>query len=429
MKILLTNARVIDAKRDYPQSCQLLLEEGIIRAIGSDLQAEGEGALQLDCKGLAVLPGLVDMHSHLREPGYEYKETVASGTGAAASGGFTTICCMPNTKPVIDDTQKLQLLLDIIKKDGVVKVLPIAAVSVGQQSGMLTDMKGLMEKGAIAFSDDGQPVSSNHLMLEALKKAKEHGGLIIDHCEDHGLVNGGVVNQGEISKTLGLKGISALSEELPIMRDILLAKEADYKIHIAHVSTKGAVEFIREAKRKGIKITCEVTPHHIALDDSIITEGFTDCKVNPPLRSKEDVEAVKAGLQDGTIDAIATDHAPHHESEKGKDFYAAANGISGIESAFAVCYTELVEGGVLSLKELVAKMSSNPAEILNIDAGCITVGKAADLTIVDLNKAIQIDKNTFLSKGKNTPFHGRSYRGEIQYTIVNGKIVYQKEEL
>lgn len=425
MRLLIKNA-AIAAAGEYLDCCDILLEQGIIKVIGRDLKAEG--AQLLNCQGLTVLPGLVDLHSHLREPGFAYKETVSSGTRAAARGGFTTICCMPNTRPVIDEPAKLEHLLKLIKKDAVVRVLPIAAVSVGQQGHELTDMKTLAALGAAAFSDDGQPVSDNRLMLAALETAKQIDALIIDHCEDQSLVNGGVINKGYKSQELGLKGISALSEELPIMRDILLAQEADCRIHIAHVSTKGSVEIIREAKKKGIKVTCEVTPHHLALDDCIIEEGFTDCKVNPPLRSKEDVAAVKAGLKDGTIDAIATDHAPHHETEKGRDFYSAANGISGIESAFAVCYTELVEQGVLSIEELVSKMSYNPARILGVDAGLIAEGKAADLTIVDLNKSITIDKNTFLSKGKNTPFHGRSYKGEVLYTIVNGKIVYHKEE-
>jgi dihydroorotase len=426
MRLLIKNAAIADATAEYQEGCDILLEEGIIKEIGRDLKAEE--VRQLDCQGLTVLPGLVDLHSHLREPGYEHKETVASGTRAAARGGFTTICCMPNTKPVIDEPAKLKHLLELIKKDAVVKVLPMAAISMGQQSEKLTDMKALAEMGAAAFSDDGQPVRDNGLMLAALEAAKQIDALIMDHCEDHSLVNGGVINKGYQSQALRLKGISALSEELPIMRDILLAQEAGYKIHIAHVSTKGAVEIIREAKEKGIRVTCEVTPHHIAMDESMLEEGFTDCKVNPPLRSKEDVAAIKAGLKDGTIDAIATDHAPHHQTEKGGDFYTAANGISGIETAFAVCYTELVEHGVLSLKELTAKMSRNPAIILGMDAGCIAVGKAADLTIVDLNKEITIDKNTFLSKGKNTPFHGRRCKGEVIYTIVNGKMAYQKEE-
>ena len=427
MKILIKRACIVDSVVDYPKDSDVLIVDGMIKQIGQGLEVDADETI--DGTGLTLLPGLVDMHSHLREPGFEYKETVASGTKAAAKGGYTTICCMPNTKPIIDNEDTLKKLMEIINRDAVVNVLPIAAVSMGQQSQCLTEMKVLKEQGAIAFSDDGQPVSNNNVMLDALLKAKENGMLIIDHCEDHSLVKGGVINEGKKAKELGLPGISNLSEELPVVRDIMLAAEADYKIHIAHVSTKGTVDIIREAKKRGVKVTCEVTPHHIALSEDIITEGYTDCKVNPPLRSSEDVHAIKQGLSDGTIDAIATDHAPHHETEKGNDFSKAANGISGIETSFAVCYTELVEAGILSFKELVAKMSYNPCMILGINKGKIAVGETADVVIVDLSKINKIDKATFLSKGKNTPFHGRSYKGEVVYTIVKGEIKFNREEI
>lgn len=427
MKILIKRICIVDAVVDYPNINYVLIVDGIIKQIAKEIEIEADEII--DGARLTLIPGLVDMHCHLREPGFEYKETVASGTKAAARGGYTTICCMPNTKPVIDSEDTLKNLLEIIKRDAVVNVLPIAAVSMSQQSQYLTEMKKLKELGAIAFSDDGQPVSNNNLMLEGILKAKEIRTLIIDHCEDHNLVKGGVINEGKKSKELGLPGISSLSEELPVVRDIMLAAEADYKIHIAHVSTKGTVDIIREAKKRGIKVTCEVTPHHIALSDDIITEDYTDCKVNPPLRSLDDVQAIKQALRDGIIDAIATDHAPHHETEKTKDFYKAANGISGIETSFSVCYTELVETGFLSIKELVAKMSYNPSTILGFNRGKVAIGEIADIVIVDLNITNKIDKNTFLSKGKNTPFHGRSYKGEVVYTIVKGKIVYKKENI
>lgn len=427
MKILIKRACIVDAVADYPPYSDVLIVDGVISQIDHEIEVDADEVI--NGVGLTILPGLVDMHSHLREPGYEYKETVVSGTRAAARGGYTTICCMPNTKPVIDNEESLKKLLKVIETDAVVNVLPVAAVSMGQQSQCLTDMKILKELGAIAFSDDGQPVSNNGVMLAGLFKAKENNALIIDHCEDHSLVKGGVINEGKKAVELGLPGISNLSEELPVVRDIMLAAEADYKIHIAHVSTKGTVDIIRDAKERGIKVTCEVTPHHIALTNDIITEGYTDCKVNPPLRSFEDVQAIKQGLRDGTIDAIATDHAPHHETEKTKDFYKAANGISGIETSFAVCYTELVESGIISIKELVGKMSYKPSMILGINRGKVAVGEIADIVIVDLNKTSKIDKSTFLSKGKNTPFHGRSYKGEVVYTIVKGKIVYKWEDL
>lgn len=427
MKILIKRAFIVDTLVDYPEVNDVLIVDGIVKQIGNQIEADADKVI--DGAGLTVMPGLVDMHNHLREPGFEYKETVASGTKAAARGGYTTICCMPNTKPVIDNADTLKMLLETIDSDAVVNVLPIAAVSMGQQSQRLTEMKALKGLGVVAFSDDGQPVSNNAVMLEALLTAKEIGALIIDHCEDHSLVNGGVINKGKKAVEFGLPGISNLSEELPVVRDIMLAAEADYKIHIAHVSTKGTVDIIREAKKRGIKVTCEVTPHHIALSDDMITAGYTDCKVNPPLRSMCDVQAIKQAVKDGTIDAIATDHAPHHETEKTKDFYKAANGISGIETSFSVCYTELVETGILSLKELVSKMSYNPSKLLGINKGKLAVGEIADIIIVDLNKTNKIDKNTFFSKGKNTPFHGRSYKGEVVYTIVKGEIIFNREDI
>ena len=427
MKLLIKNTEIVDPVEDYPGGLDLLIEDGVIRDIGRGITEEAE--VVLDGSGLKLLPGLVDMHCHLREPGFEYKETVATGTKAAARGGFTALCCMPNINPVLDCEEVMNKLQRVIKRDAQVKVYPIAALSVGQQGRELTDMEGLKELGAIAFSDDGQPVTNNKLLLDALRIAKEKDFLIIDHCEDHSLVDGGVIHRGKTAKALGLKGISSLSEELPIMRDILLASEADCRIHIAHVSTKGAVEMLRIAKEKGIEVTCEVTPHHIGLSDEVITAGATDCKVNPPLRSAEDVAAMKQALKDGTIDVIATDHAPHHETEKGEDFYKAANGISGIETAFSVCYTELVEAGVMSLKELTAKMCYNPSKILGLPGGRVCVSAPADLVMVDVNKVVTVDKNKFLSKGKNTPFHGRSYKGEVIYTIMEGKLVYHKEEI
>lgn len=426
MKTIIRKACIVDVVTDYPKESDILIVDGIIEKIDAKLEIQADEVI--DASGLTVLPGLVDMHCHLREPGFEHKETVASGTLAAAKGGYTTICCMPNTNPIIDNVEAMKRLLFIIKKDAIVNVLPIAAVSIGQLSQSITDMEQLKELGAIAFSDDGQPVSNNRVMLEALIKAKTIGALIIDHCEDHSLVNGGVINEGKKAEELDLPGISNLSEELPVVRDMMLAAQADYKIHIAHVSTKGTVNIIKEAKEHGIDVTCEVTPHHIALSDDIIIKGETNYKVNPPLRNTYDVEAMKTAIKEKIIDAIATDHAPHHETEKGDDFYKAANGISGIETSFAVCYTELVEAGIISLKELAAIMSYNPSRILGINRGRVAVGASADLVLVDINKTFKIDKKDFASKGKNTPFHGKNYKGEVVYTIVNGKIVFKNEE-
>jgi dihydroorotase len=423
MRLLIKHCSIVNPTCDYQGTSDIYIENGIIKRIEPAVELEADKVI--DASGLSVLPGFVDMHTHLREPGFEYKETIYSGTRAAARGGYTTVCCMPNTKPVIDDEATLSRLLDIIKKDAVVNVHPIAAISKGQKSLELTDMKRLKKMGAAAFSDDGKPVMTAAFMREALITAKENGLLLIDHCEELSLAEGGAINYGRRSEQLDIKGIHPLSEELNVMRDIMLAGETNSRIHLAHISTEGSVKIIREAKGRGVKVTCEVTPHHIGLTEDIIIPDFTDSKVNPPLRTDRDIKALKAALKDGTIDAIATDHAPHHKDEKGENFYSSAFGISGIETAFSVCYTELVETGILSLKELAGKMSSRPANILELDTGTIRTGMVADLVIVDTARKITIDRDSFLSKGKNTPFHGRKYSGDVVYTIVGGKIAYE----
>jgi dihydroorotase len=423
MRLLIKHCNIVDSTYDYEGSNDIYIEDGIITHIESSIDLEADKVI--DAKGLYVLPGFVDMHTHLREPGFEYKETVYSGTRAAARGGYTTVCCMPNTKPAIDNEATLSELMRIIEKDAVVNVHPIAAISKEQKSIELTDMGRLKEMGAAAFSDDGKPVMTPALMREALLAAKAGGWLIIDHCEELSLAAGGAINYGMKSEQLGIKGIHPLSEELNVMRDVMIAEETDSQIHIAHVSTAKSVEIVRAAKSRGVKVTCEVTPHHIGLTEDIIMQGCTDCKVNPPLRTAMDVEALKQALKDGTIDAIATDHAPHHKDEKGDDFYSSAFGISGIETAFAVCYTELVIAGILTFKELACRMSSRPANILKLETGTIGIGKAGDVVIVNTAKRITVDKEDFISKGKNTPFHGRKYMGDILYTIVGGKLVYE----
>jgi len=424
MGLLLKNCAIVDPENKYEGIRDIYIEDGRIKRIEPSIELQADRVI--DTMGYTVLPGFVDMHAHLREPGFEYKETVYTGTRAAARGGYTTICCMPNTKPVIDNEEALLSLMDIIRRDAAINVLPIAAITKGQKSTELTDMQRLKELGAAVFSDDGKPVLSAAFLREALLLAKEHDWLISEHCEELSLAEGGAINLGTASERLGIKGIHPLSEELNIMRDIMLAEETGGHIHIAHVSTAKSTEIIRAARQKGIKVTCEVTPHHIGLTEDIITPGFTDCKVNPPLRSASDVEALKEALRDGTIDVIATDHAPHHASEKGEDFYKAAFGISGIETAFPVCYTELVEAGILTLAELAGKMASKPAKLLKLDTGEIKPGSAADLVIVDLNRSITVDKEKMISKGKNTPFHGRRYKGDIVCTIAGGRVVYER---
>lgn len=425
MRLLIKHCSIVNPGNNYEGINDIYIEDGVVKLIEPEIVMAAERTI--DAAGLYLMPGFIDMHAHLREPGFEHKETVYSGTRAAARGGYTTICCMPNTRPVIDDEASLSKLMSIIEKDAAIKVHPIAAISKGQKSTELVEMDKLFNMGAVAFSDDGRPVETAAFMMEALLAAKANDYIIIDHCEELSLAAGGVINQGRQSEKLGIRGIHPLSEELSVMRDIMIAEATDSRIHIAHVSTARSAEIIRAAKRRGVKVTCEVTPHHIGLTEDIITAGFTDCKVNPPLRTAADVEALKEALKDGTIDVIATDHAPHHEGSKGEDFYSAAFGISGIETAFSVCYTELVETGILTLKDLSARLSKNPAEILKLDRGIIGIGCSADLVIVDTRRRITVNRDNFLSKGKNSPFHGRTYVGDIIYTIVDGNVVYESK--
>lgn len=425
MKILLKNCNIIDPLIDYKDKNQILIENGIIEKIlyESDEIAD----LIIDVKGKAVTPGFIDMHCHLREPGFEYKETIKAGTMAAAKGGYTTVCCMPNTNPIIDNVNSLKKLKEIVCKDAIIDVIPIGAVTVGQKGIKLVDLDKMLENGVWMFSDDGNPVWNEEIMEECLSMAKTKNLLIIDHCEDLDLVSGGVINEGSVSKRLGLRGISNASEVVPIKRNIKIAQRIGAPVHIAHISTQESLNAIKEAKERGIQITCEVMPHHISLCDEDIVDENTDFKVNPPLRSKIDVEALRAGLSEGIIDVIATDHAPHNYMDKPGDFYKAANGISGLETAFSICYTYLVRNKYITLRELIKFMCLNPAKLLNIYKGRIKEGYVADLTVTDLERNFIVNKNDFVSKGKNTPFHGKKLWAEVQMTIGSGELVYRKE--
>lgn len=408
---------------DRTQECDILIDGKKIVSIGKDL--EDPRAKVLDAKGLHVFPGLIDMHVHLREPGFEYKEDIASGTAAAARGGFTQVCCMPNTQPVCDNAAVVGYIVARAKEVGRCKVRPIGAITAGEKGEQLAEMGKMKEAGAVAFSDDGRPVSNARMMRLGMEYASDFGMICLSHCEDKDLVDGGVVNEGYNSTLAGLKGIPRAAEEVMIAREILLAETLGKRVHICHVSTKGGVQLLREAKARGVSVTAETCPHYFTLTDDVVVTFDANTKVNPPVREAEDVAAIKAGLADGTLDCIVTDHAPHHRDEKEVEYNLAAFGISGIETSFSLSYTYLVKSGVLTLNELVRRMSTNPAKILGLEGGDLTEGGVADVMIADLNATYTIDPKDFVSKGKNTPFGGYEVSGAVKYTIADGNITYK----
>jgi len=425
--LCIKDGMVVDGISSAPYKADILIHDGKVIDIGANI---GDAADEIiDAAGRWVLPGLVDAHCHLREPGFEYKEDIGSGTRSAAAGGFTSVACMANTNPVIDSAAMVNYVRAMARAKGVVKVYPIAAVTKGQQGQELTEMGELKEAGAVALSDDGRPIMDSRLMKLALQYAKGIGMLVISHCEDLSLVGDGVMNEGYMATVLGLKGITRAAEEVMVARDIILAEVLDAPVHIAHVSTRGSVELIRQAKGRGVKVTCETAPHYFSATDAWVDGYDTNAKVNPPLRTDDDVEAIKQGLRDGTIDIIATDHAPHSRDDKEVEYGLAANGISGFETAFSLAYTHLVETGILTIQELVQKMSKGPADILNIDAGTIEAGKPADIIVADLHRTYTVDVSKFYSKGKNSPFHGCTIKGKIIHTIVDGKIIMKNEKI
>ncbi len=378
----------------------------------------------IDVYGKIVIPGLIDMHTHLREPGREDEETIYSGSLSAVAGGFTSICCMPNTDPPIDDQESVKFIYEKAKSARC-RVFSIAGATKGLKGEELTEIADLVKAGAVAISDDGRPIYDSVIMRYALEYSKMYDIPVISHCEDLSLSSDGVMNEGFVSTLLGLRGIPSVAEEVMVARDIILAEYTGAKLHIAHVSTKGSVELIREAKKRKIKITCEVTPHHFSLTDEVIKNFNTNAKVNPPLRTRKDIEALKKGLKDGTIDCIATDHAPHSIEEKDVEFDAAPFGMVGLETALGLVTTELVETKILSWYEAIAKLTANPARILKFNAGQIKVGMPADLTVIDPGINWTVDPKDFKSKSRNSPFGGRRLKGKAYLTIVEGKIVYQ----
>ena len=428
MSILIKNGTVLDPSSRTEGIRDILIEDGVIREVAVGISSEAEQVI--DATGCHVMPGLIDLHVHLREPGFEYKETVATGSRAGAAGGYTTICAMPNTKPSIDRAERVQQLMQIIKKDAVIKVLPIGAVTLDQAGTELSDAKAMKEAGVCALSEDGKSVMDIALYREGIAKAKEAGIPVFAHCEDRELLNGGVVNDKSAAKRLGMPGITNNVEDHITIRDILLAMELDAQLHLCHCSTELSVDLIKLAKRKGAKVSAEVCPHHFSMTEEEITEDDANYKMNPPLRSQSDVDALIAGLKDGTIEVIATDHAPHGEEEKKQSIRTAPFGIVGSETAYALSLTNLVKTGELTYMQLVEKMSYNPARVLGLDKldgrGTLRVGAVADITITDPNEKWIIDPEQFQSKGKNTPFGGTFVYGRVKMTIVDGKVVYRQ---
>lgn len=420
---MLKSGRLIDPAQQIDRVTDVLVENGKIAAIGDGLTVED--AEVFDANGLVVAPGFIDMHVHLREPGQEAKEDIGSGTRAAAAGGFTTIACMPNTKPPIDNAIIVNGLKKRIDEAGVINVEIIGALTKGQEGQELAEIGDMAECGAVAFSDDGHYVANAKLLLSGLDYLRTFDKMIISHAEEFSLVEDGVMNEGHHSAMLGMKGRPTVAEDIAVARDILLAEYADAKIHIAHISTKGAVELVRQAKKRGVKVTAEVTPHHLTMTDECVNNFDTSTKVNPPLRTAQDIKATVEGLKDGTIDAIVTDHSPHAFEEKDREYRFAPSGFPGLETALGVILTSLYHTGKFSLSEIVAKMSSNPAQIFNLNCGSLAVGKTADIVIFNPDLEWTVDADEFYTRGSHSPFVGKRLKGKAVATIVNGKIVMQ----
>ncbi|MBQ3115367.1 MAG: dihydroorotase [Clostridia bacterium] len=422
MNILIKNGTLANDNQT-----DLYIENGIIVKMGQNLDFTCD--VLIDAKNKLVAPGLVDMHCHLRDPGQEYKEDIVTGTKSAVMGGFTSVACMPNTTPVADNKIVISYIVNKAKEKAYANVYPIGAISKGLCGQQLAEMGDMKEAGAVAVSDDGKPVENANFMKNALLYANGFGLPVISHCEDMSLKNDGSMNEGYTSTYMGLRGISRASEEVMVSRECILAETYNVPVHIAHVSTKGSVEIVRQAKKRGVKVTCETCPHYFTLTEEMV-EGFnTNAKMNPPLRTKEDVEAIVEGLKDGTIDAIATDHAPHAIDEKNCEFDMALNGIVGLETAFGLSYTYLVKTGILSTAELIEKLSTNPSRILKINKGELKEGAVADISVFDLDNQYTVKTEEFMSKSKNSPYDGFELYGKADTVIVKGKIVVEKGEL
>ena len=424
MRLIVKNGRLIDPAHHQDGPADLLIEDGKVVQIAQKISGQGE---VIDATHCWVVPGLVDLHTHLREPGYEHKETIKTGTESAAAGGFTSVCCMPNTNPVNDNEAVTRYILEKAAQEGRVTVYPIGAVSKGSLGKELAEIGELVEKGCRAISDDGQPIRSSELMRCALEYSKMFEIPVINHCEDPELCGKGTMNEGLVSVELGLKGVPAIGEEVMVARDLLLAQHTGGRLHVPHVSSRESVRLIRDAKRQGVFVTAEACPHHFMLTDEAVRGYNTFAKVNPPLRTPEDIQAIRQGLQDGTIDAIATDHAPHTEDEKRCEFDGAPFGMVGLETALPLTLA-LVEHGILSLDQAIEKLTIAPARIMRLDKGHLGTGADADITVIDPQARWVVEPERFYSKSKNTPFGGWKMTGRVTITIVGGRIVFKQDE-
>lgn len=425
--IVLRGGRVVDPSQGIDEPKDVILADGVVAGIARG-EGSPDGATIIDCTGLIVSPGFIDVHCHLREPGREEVETIATGARAAAAGGFTAVCAMPNTDPVTDNQAAVGFILRQAQRARAARVYPIGAISVGQKGESLAEFGEMVGAGAVAVSDDGRPVVSAHLMRTALEYARTFEIPVIDHCEEPTLSQDGSMNEGVVSARLGLKGIPSAAEEIMVIRDILLARLTHGHVHLAHVTTAGSIELIRWGKERGIRVTAEACPHHISLTEDAVASYDTHAKMNPPLRTAKDVAALREAVRDGTVDVIATDHAPHHYDEKEREFADAPNGIVGLETAVGVALTWLVAPGILGIPQLVDRMACAPARVFGLPGGTLRRGSQADVTVFDEAAEWQVDPTRFLSKGRNTPYAGTTLRGRAVMTIVDGEIVFQRDD-
>jgi dihydroorotase len=426
--LVLRSGRVIDPSQNVDEIADVAILDGRIDRIGriGEIGETGRAVEVLDCAGFVVAPGFIDVHCHLREPGREDVETIATGAHAAAAGGFTAVCAMPNTDPVTDNQAAVGFVLRQGQRAAAARVYPIGAITIGQRGEALAEFGEMVAAGAVAVSDDGRPLVSAQLMRTALEYSRTFGIPVADHCEEPTLASGGAMNEGIASARLGLKGVPGEAEEIMLVRDILLARRTGGHAHLCHLSTAGSVELLRWGKERGIRVTAEVCPHHLSLTEEAVLGYNTNAKMNPPLRAEADVAALRAALADGTIDVIATDHAPHHYDEKEREFADAPNGIVGLETALGVLVTWLVEPGILDLPVLIERMAVAPARIFNLPGGTLRAGSVADVTVVDPNAQWTVDPTRFRSKGRNTPYAGRRLRGRVEFTLVDGRVVYRR---